>query len=547
MAQCLGLYIEENIIKYAKVSKDHDNIKIESFGIKFYENLTNAINQIIEETYSYKTPISVNLSEEMYTYFNMFSLLSKKDLQKAIEVEFESYCSDKGYNPNVFEKRYALVDSTEDKEKIKVIHVAANKIEINKKLQDFTKYRLTNISPISMTIPNIADLQPKQNAIIVNIENKTRITTIIDEKIYNVETLDQGSEEILQKINMKENSFSKSYEICKNTTIYTAEGRELGEDTQGHLEDIMPTLFNIVGRVQKIINESLNRIEVVYITGTASVINNIDLYFQEYLTGVKCEILKPYFIKKLIKETNIKDYIEVNSAISLALQGLNEGIEGMNFKKTTLMDKLSITMPEIEKTNNKEKNKNKNNTNKKKSNIDLNFDFSAKLDAVEYNLLRTAVGILIFIIIFSGFSALLTKQINKKQDEVAKVINNTNSQILLAKQDENRIKTRKNEYTQLIQNLQELSDRINEINQTRNSIPNLLYKVMTDIPENVQITSIENTTNRHIVIKVQADKYEQIGYFKAKIKSANVLTDVISNSGVKENDVVKVTIEGDLP
>lgn len=545
MAQCLGLYIEENIIKYAKVSKDHDNIKIESFGIKFYENLTNAINQIIEETYSYKTPISVNLSEEMYTYFNMFSLLSKKDLQKAIEVEFESYCSDKGYNPNVFEKRYALVDNTEDKEKIKVIHVAANKIEINKKLQDFTKYRLTNISPISMTIPNIADLQPKQNAIIVNIENKTRITTIIDEKIYNVETLDQGSEEILQKINMKENSFSKSYEICKNTTIYTAEGRELGEDTQGHLEDIMPTLFNIVGRVQKIINESLNRIEVVYITGTASAINNIDLYFQEYLTGVKCEILKPYFIKKLIKETNIKDYIEVNSAISLALQGLNEGIEGMNFKKTTLMDKLSITMPELDKTKNKEKNKNT--TNKKKSNININFDFSAKLDGVEYNLLRTAVGILIFIIIFSGFSALLTKQINKKQDEVAKVINNTNSQISLARQDENRIKTRKNEYTQLIQNLQELSDRINEINQTRNSIPNLLYKVMTDIPENVQITSIENTTNKHIVIKVQADKYEQIGYFKAKIKTANVLTDVISNSGVKENDVVKVTIEGDLP
>ena len=35
MAQCLGLYVEENIIKYAKVSKDHDNIKIESYGIKY--------------------------------------------------------------------------------------------------------------------------------------------------------------------------------------------------------------------------------------------------------------------------------------------------------------------------------------------------------------------------------------------------------------------------------------------------------------------------------------------------------------------------------
>lgn len=546
MAQCLGLYVEENIIKYAKISKDHDNIKIESFGIKFYENLTNAINQIIEETYSYKTPISVNLSEEMYTYFNMFSLLSKKDLQKAIEVEFESYCSDKGYNPNVFEKRYALVNNTDDKEKIKVIHVAANKIEINKKLQDFSKYRLTNISPISMTIPNIADIAPRQNSIIVNIENKTRITTIIDQKIYDVETLDQGSEEILQKINIKENSFSKSYEICKNTTIYTAEGKELGEDTQGHLEDIMPTLFNIVGRVQKIINESLNRIETVYITGTASVINNIDLYFQEYLTSVKCEILKPYFIKKLIKETNIKDYIEVNSAISLALQGLNEGIEGMNFKKTTLADKLAITTSSKTEKTNKADNK-KSGTSKKKNGWDLNFDFSGKLDGVEYNLLRTAIGILIFIIIFGVFSTLLTNQINKKQEKIASLITNTNSQISLAKSDDTKLKTRKNEYTKLIQNLQELSDRINDINQSRNSIPNLLYEIMTVIPEDVQITSIQNTTKRHIVIEAQAEKYEQIGYFKAKLKSANILTDVISNSGVKEDKIVKVTIEGDLP
>ena len=39
-------------------------------------------------------------------------------------------------------------------------------------------------------------------------------------------------------------------------------------------------------------------------------------------------------------EINIKDYVEVNSAISLALSGLGEGISGMNFKKTSLMDKL---------------------------------------------------------------------------------------------------------------------------------------------------------------------------------------------------------------
>ena len=46
MSNCLGLYIEENLIKYAKVSKDHDNLKVESFGEAgedFDPNIHNAI------------------------------------------------------------------------------------------------------------------------------------------------------------------------------------------------------------------------------------------------------------------------------------------------------------------------------------------------------------------------------------------------------------------------------------------------------------------------------------------------------------------------
>ena len=30
MASCLGLYIESNLIKYAKVTKDHELLKVES-------------------------------------------------------------------------------------------------------------------------------------------------------------------------------------------------------------------------------------------------------------------------------------------------------------------------------------------------------------------------------------------------------------------------------------------------------------------------------------------------------------------------------------
>ena len=52
MSTCLGLYIEENLIKYAKVSKEREQIKVESFGMKFYDNLDQTIKQIVEETYS---------------------------------------------------------------------------------------------------------------------------------------------------------------------------------------------------------------------------------------------------------------------------------------------------------------------------------------------------------------------------------------------------------------------------------------------------------------------------------------------------------------
>ena len=75
MPSCLGLYIENNIIKYAKVSKDRDQMKIDAFGVKIYDNLGQTIKQIIEETISFKTPISINLSEEMYNYFQTFALL----------------------------------------------------------------------------------------------------------------------------------------------------------------------------------------------------------------------------------------------------------------------------------------------------------------------------------------------------------------------------------------------------------------------------------------------------------------------------------------
>ena len=539
MSSCLGLYIEEHLIKYAKVSKERDRIKVESFGIKFYDKIGDAILQVIEETYSQKTPISVNISDEIYNYFDMFALLTKNDLQKAIKTEFESYCADKGYNPNVFETRYAVVDSQLDKDKIKIIHVADNKIELNKREQEVEGYHLANISPISMSIPNLLQIEKDENSLIVNIEDDTVITTILGGKIFNIDMIEEGSRDILSKINSKENSYSTSYEICKNTTIYTSNGRELQTEHQTYLADIMPTLYNIVNQVSKIINNSVEKIRKVYITGTAALVNNIDLYFQEYLPDTQCEILKPYFIENT-GDINIKDYIEVNSAISMALMGLGEGVTGMNFKKKTLSDQIPSWMKvEVNPGVNKKRQKNLGGF--------LTWDLGQKLDKTEKSLIRIAVALFLLVTIYSVFSGLLNYQISEKEKEANDSIAKTNSQIELANSDNEQIKTKTNEYSSMIQNLQDANDRLTDRNRTRNAIPNLLNQIMSIIPENVQLTSIENDAGTHIVINAQSNKYEQLGFFVARLKTDVILNNVVSTAGQKDNGVVTIKIEGDLP
>ena len=541
MSSCLGLYIDEHIIKYAKVTKDHDNLKVESFGIKFYEKVGDAISQIVEETYSQKTPISVNMSEEMYNYFDMFSLLTKNDLQKAINTEFESYCADKGYNPNVFETRYAVVDSQLDKDKIKIIHIADNKIELNKRVQEIEGYHLVNISPISMSIPNLIQVKKDENCLVVNIEGDTTITTIMGGKIFNVDILEEGSKDFLSKINLKENSYSKAYEICKNTTIYTSEGRELQVEEQNYLEDIMPILYNVVTQVNKIINNNTDKMEKVYITGVGALINNVDLYFQEYVPDAECEILKPYFVEKT-RDISIKDYVEVNSAISMALMGLGEGVTGMNFKKKTLADQIPSWLKiEVNPDQSKKDRKNLGGL--------LTWDLGQKLDNTERGLVRIAVALFLLVVIYSGLSGTINYMMNQKDKEALSSIAHTNSQIKLANSDNTGLRNGINQYNKLIAEI----DEQRGVNGTKNAIPNLLNQIMSVIPESVQITSIQNTSDRHIVINAQSDRYEQLGYFVAALKNNVILVgpsldeDVKTTTGQKSNGIVTIQIEGDMP
>ena len=539
MSSCLGLYIESNVIKYAKVTKEREALRIESFGIKFYNKIGDALNQIISETFSYNIPISVNLSEEIYNYFHMFSLLNKNDLRKAIDTEFESFCFDKKIKKNAFETRYALSNELDNKDQIRVIHVSTNKSSMQRQVQALRDYRVSTVAPIGTSIANVASITPKENMLIVNIEETTTITTIINQKIYNVEKMEEGSGEILDKIVAKENSYSKAYEICKNSTIYTMEGKELQDEENEYLDYIMPTLYKIVQRVRDYVSGMTVKFNKIYITGLMSAVNNIDLYFQEFFDTEKCEVLKPYFTKENIK-INIKDYIEVNSAIALAMQGLGYGIKSMNFKKINFSDKIPEWLKVDVSLGKKDG----------KSSGKISFDMKGKLDAGERWLVRGATGVFILIILFSILSCYIQNRINDKIVEAEETSLYTDQQIALAQIDIAQVVDKANEYKEMEDNLRNINQKIEDDLDLKGSIPNLLVGIMSVIPENVQVTDIENTSgneSRHIVIKAQSKYYDELGYFKAKLKEDGILNNIVSTQGEKQDDFVKIVIEGDLP
>ena len=535
MQNCLGIYIEDNLIKYAKVSKERDDVKIESFGIRFFQDLTEEIQNVIEETYSFNTPISINLSNEKYLYFDVFALLNKKDIEKTIETEFESYCDEKKYNSNAFENRYALMPNQTENEKIRTLDIFINKIELNRQKQPFEKFKLSKVMPISIAIGNIARLNKKENQLIVNMEESTTITTIYDNQIYNVETLDIGSKEVLDSINKVENSYSKAYEICKNTTIYTAEMEESAEE-QPYLQVIMPTIYKIAEKVQEIINSSEAKIQTIYLTGNLSVINNIDLYFQEFFTDIECKILKPNVVDESITKINIKEYVEVNSAIALATVGLGQGIQELNFQKSKTGDKLSQFLT-IEMPNGK----------KIGGNAKINFDFKGTLTTGETWIIRLISAILLILVIYVVFSKMLASQMLAKEREIKTATTQQNQQISDVTHDEEEINGKTEKYKDLMADLKRTNEKISDVAARRNSIPNLLNQIMYNIPDKVQLTSIENTNDRSVVITAQSSEYDQLGIFIGVIKNKKILKNVVSSSGIKTGDTVSVTIEGELP
>lgn len=533
MLSCLGIFVDKNLIKYAKLKKSKDNYKVESFNVEVFEDLESTLEKIILETGSSKTPISINISNELYNYFDVYSLLDKKDITKSLDIEFEMLCNQKGYDKNALESRYILMENREDPDKFKSMYISVNKNDIDQKIENLSKFRIGSISPVSTSITNLINGNEDENVAIINIENETQITTVIKGQINRVDILNSGMEEAISAINKVEMSWKKSYDIFKNITIYTQDVKNLNEDENEYIEVVMPILYKIATETKKIFKNSKEKIDKVYITGMGAIINNIDLYFQDFFSGIRCEVLKPFFIDTTSLKFPIKEYIEVNSAISLALDGLGFINQDLNFSPISKFDNPDLdSIEEFEVKNWKELLKD-------------------PLNIKEKILVRIIAVFAIAIIGFSIFGGSTMNRIQSQTEEAKAKIAQTDSSLNNMRNELEKIEEQTNIYTTLIDNVDSLNEANNNAANSRiiakDAIPNLLNQIMYIIPQQVQVISIENTTDKHIVIEAQSEKYEQLGYFYAAIKADEILSNAQSSPVTKTDSYVQITIEGDLP
>ena len=107
MPNCLGIYAENNIIKYAKLNTDKTGgaLRLASYGVRFSENTRETIEDIIKETNSQEDNIATNIVNERYESIQVFSRLSKKDTKGIVESEFANICDTKGLLPSILEIR----------------------------------------------------------------------------------------------------------------------------------------------------------------------------------------------------------------------------------------------------------------------------------------------------------------------------------------------------------------------------------------------------------------------------------------------------------
>lgn len=578
MPSCLGICVGKNLIKYAKMSKDKNSslMSIDSYGVKFYDILSQTLSEIIQETKSSEASVCVALSSEDYENTEVFKSMKPKDRDALIMSEFESICASKSANVSALDMRYILTQSPESPDQYKVICVAVSKIELTNLWQALSSTKFESISAIGSTIVNLLrDKGLGLNAAIVNVEDETKVTIIKDGQIYELIQIPVGMDEVIARLADKYNSYARAYEACKGLDAYAEGDFSLDPELQSLRDVLMPTLYDLKQRLIIALQPFMDDIQDVFITGTGIIVNNIDLYLQEAFPGKHCEILMPYFVNK--ERNSLKDVLEVNSALAAAAYGLS-GID----KTTDFLASGTYLRGEVKK---KQFNPKEIAGNVKNFFVELNkktlkpvksrkrknavaFDdevenlqqlggageFSAPAfeEEVEYYdpisewLTRVAVSLFAAWIAYTGFAGYVEGRIDKQMITAENNIAKSTSEIKLVEDDRKSIQLQADEYKSKTVKLQRIIDSIRLQKERSFDVPNFLSQLMFIIPTEVKVTSVQIGTDDTVILEAESGKYAQLGYFVSRLKLAGVLKDV-EMEVISMSSTIQIKVNGVLP
>ena len=518
MQSCLGIYIDNSMIKYAKVNKNGDDIKIEASGIRFFDDIREALEQIVQETNSYKIPISINLKNESYNYVKVFSVLNKVDIAKTIETEFANFCNENGLDSYSYENKYILRESLSDPDMETAMNVWIQKEDLDNQTEYFDYYKLDAVLPEPIVISNLVKIDKESNSMIVNIEDSTTVTLILDGKVNRIFQIENGMGEILSAIGDRENSLSKAYEVCKNITI-SSQDTGMADENE-YLDEVMPVIDRIIEKVVNIKNGIREEIDNIYVTGTGIAINNIDLYFQNFFEDARCDMLRPEFLENKSMVLPVKEYMEVNSAIALALEEMNMQYYDVNFKPDPADVKKRIKAK------------------KEASGVEV----KSILDSKEKLLVRILATVVIFILGYGIFATGIDKGLNKSIADTEKESESLKESTYEAGKDisaiESLTETYKSKYNK---------GSVDDNDISKDALPNFLQQVMFSIPTDVVIDSIESVSDSKVSITVKSSASDKIDAFKAKLSSEEILDNIaVQSEKTVGSDMYKI-ITGDLP
>lgn len=583
MPSCLGLYTDKNLIKYAKVTSDKTSGKftVDSYGVKFYDNMLAAIEEIVDETGIGNGPIGLSLATEDYFNTQVFSTLRRKDMTDLIVTEYNENIQKRNIPMAVVDMRFKLAKNIGVLDKNIAICVLASKTELAKMLQTYESYKLASIEPLSVSVKNLfVNEGIDEEAIVVNIEERTTVTIFHRSEIQRIETIAIGFQEILLGLAEKYNSIPKAYEACKKVSAYLDDLTDIDDESRDILDVLIPVIYDIRQKTEDISKPFKKDLKNIYITGSGAIINNIDLYFRQIFVDVDCQVVMPFFMRK--DASDLKDVIEVNSAIALALDGLGMADEELDFnrnakkaagfssiKELARRYKLDEKKAELIKKKNQLVDKVKDvfkklNTPTKKKRKKAKVDFEDGGEASnlvnaekEHNslsvmgildtwLTRLAVLVVSAFIIYSVAAVYTSKVIADKTSEVTTEISKNNAIITSANKDAEYLNGLADGYVTIKEKLSTLMAKIQEETMRAFDIPNFLSKLMFIMPVNVRITSIDVNKTGNVIIKAESGQYAELGYFVSRVKLENLLLDVDMEVVSVEADI-KIIVSGVLP